>query len=127
MTSDLVQHEAHVSLLAEAATQTAEDLQTKSFVGCGVVSRMDIHLDLFRGSGRKLLMCTAMTMFKTAHVFQHTCCGAPQLTWLEDTVWLHWLDAKLPSTLKFFSSNRKPVTADFLPSSWLAERNHAFI
>lgn len=42
-------------------------------------------------------------------------------TWLEDTAWLHWLDAKLPSTLKFLSSNKKPVTADFLPSNWLAE------
>lgn len=44
-----------------------------------------------------------------------------KFTWLEETVWVHWLDAKLPNTLKFFSSNKKPVTADFLPSSWLAE------
>lgn len=42
-------------------------------------------------------------------------------TWLEEIAWLHWLEAKLPNTLKFFSSNKKPVTADFLPSSWLAE------
>lgn len=44
-------------------------------------------------------------------------------TWLEEIAWLHWLDDKLPNTLKFFSSNKKPVTADFLPSSWLA-KNH---
>jgi len=35
--------------------------------------------------------------------------------------WLAWLDARLPSTLKFFSRSRKPVTADFLPSSWLQD------
>lgn len=30
---DLIEHEAHISLLAEAATQTAEDLQAECFIG----------------------------------------------------------------------------------------------
>lgn len=45
-TSDLIEHEAHISLLAEAAAQTVEDLQAKSFVGSRVVTRVNVHLDL---------------------------------------------------------------------------------
>lgn len=51
-TSNLVEHEANVGLLAEAAAQAAEDLQTERLVGSRVVASVDVHLDLFRVSGR---------------------------------------------------------------------------
>lgn len=68
-------------------------------------------------------------MLRIAHIYtavgviKHMNCIKSNLnrTWLDEIAWLHWLDAKLPNTLKFFSSNKKPVTADFLPSSWLLE------
>lgn len=112
-TPDLVEHEAHISLLAEAPAQTVEDLQAKSFVGSRVVTGVDVHLDLSTGV---ILMTNRVTNCTHCRAFlAHT--------WLEEIAWLHWLDDKLPNTLKFFSSNKKPVTADFLPSSWLA-KNH---
>lgn len=55
MISNLIEHKAHIRLLAQAATQAAEDLQTERLVGSGVVTRMNVHLDLFRGSDRQLL------------------------------------------------------------------------
>lgn len=45
--SNLIKHKAHISLLAQAATQAAENLQTEGFIGSRVVTRMNIHLDLF--------------------------------------------------------------------------------
>lgn len=68
-TSHLVQHEAHISLLAEAATQAVEDLETKSFVGSGVVPRMNVHLNLLIGFGTQLSLW--QTKLKTPHV--HFC------------------------------------------------------
>lgn len=42
----LIKHKADVSLLAQAAAQAAEDLQTKRFIGSRVVTCMNFHLDL---------------------------------------------------------------------------------
>lgn len=50
----------------------------------------------------------------------HTRSQGPTLTWLRLTGWLHWEDDKLPKTLKFCRSSRKPATADFRASSCLA-------
>ena len=135
--SNLIEHEADISLLAEAATQAAEDLQTERFVGSRVVTRVNVHLDLFSGSGRQSLYsrpCLKLHVLSKLEVFSSTLVAHASVekdpiqshcTWLEEIAWLHWLDAKLPNTLKFFSSNRKPVTADFLPSSWLIKSKAA--
>lgn len=48
--SNLIKHKANISLLAQAATQAAEDLQAERFVGSRVETRMNVHLDLFRGT-----------------------------------------------------------------------------
>ncbi len=44
--SDLIKHEPDVSLLVEAAAQTAQDLQTKGFISGSVIARVDVCLDL---------------------------------------------------------------------------------
>lgn len=44
--SDLIEYEADIRLLAEAATQTAEDLKTKRLIGSSIITRMNVHLDL---------------------------------------------------------------------------------
>lgn len=46
--SDLIEQKSYVGLLAQAATQAAEDLQTESLVGSSVVAGVNIHLDLLR-------------------------------------------------------------------------------
>lgn len=52
--SNLIKHKAHVSLLPQAATQAAQNLQTERFIGGRVVTRMNVHLDLFRESDIEL-------------------------------------------------------------------------
>lgn len=47
--SNLVEHEAHLGLLAEAAAQAVEDLQAEPFVVGRVVARVDVRLDLNGG------------------------------------------------------------------------------
>lgn len=60
-TSDLIEHEPHISLLSEAAAQTVEDLQAESFVGSRVVTRVNVHLDLWWMCGQVWMFLLLMT------------------------------------------------------------------
>lgn len=42
----LIEHEAHIGLLAQAAAQAAENLQAESFIGSRIIARVNVHLDL---------------------------------------------------------------------------------
>lgn len=53
-------------------------------------------------------------------------CRCLLFTWLDVMAWLAWLEAKLPRIRKFFSSNRKPATADFLPSKLLQRKDKIY-
>lgn len=75
--SDLIQHEAHICLLAETAAKAAQDLQTESLISSGVIARVDICLDLKNIIHTiQLTLINQMhneTLLSTVHVYRRCC------------------------------------------------------
>lgn len=80
----LIKHKADVSLLAQAAAQAAEDLQTKRFIGSRVVTCMNFHLDLCwvisKILNRSKLMTKSNVNWKQKSCYEVTC----NFDWLDN-------------------------------------------